>query len=197
MVEVVHTHEVGSVVLGGGAPETVAERGLRGAVGRLWREAAKPVESEFRGEVARVRVRRLAHYPADWALPEYATPGSAAVDLRNAGPAVTLGPGARVLVPTGLAIALPAGMEAQVRPRSGLAIRRGIGLINSPGTIDSDYRGEVQIPLINHDPGPQEIAHGERVAQLVLARVLQIGWEEVQQLPETERGTGGFGSTGR
>jgi dUTP pyrophosphatase len=101
----------------------------------------------------RVPVRRLPHYPLDWPLPEYATAGSAAVDLRNAGESVMLEPGGRRLVPTGLAIALPEGLEAQVRPRSGLAIHRGIGIINSPGTIDSDYRGEVQVPIINHDTG--------------------------------------------
>ena len=146
---------------------------------------------------ARVQVRRLPHYPTEWALPEYATAGSAAVDLRNAGPAVTLGPGERYLVPTGLALALPAGTEAQVRPRSGLAVRRGLGIINAPGTIDSDYRGEVQVPMINHDRAPQEIEHGERIAQLVLARVVQIEWEPTTTLPDTERGPGGFGSTGR
>ena len=145
----------------------------------------------------RVQVRRLENFPADWDLPEYATPGSAAVDLRNAGPAVTLEPGARELVPTGLAIALPDGVEAQIRPRSGLAIKRGIGLINAPGTIDSDYRGEVRVPLINHDGAPQTIEHGERIAQMVVARVARIEWHETDTLPETERGAGGFGSTGR
>ncbi len=148
-------------------------------------------------ERAAVPVLRLENYPAEWSLPEYATPGSAAVDLRNAGPAVTLQPGERVLVPTGLAVALPEGMEAQVRPRSGLAIRRGLGIINAPGTIDSDYRGEVRIPMINHDRSPQEVEHGERVAQLVLARVVAIDWRETEALPESDRGSGGFGSTGR
>lgn len=148
-------------------------------------------------ERADVLVRRLDNYPPDWPLPEYATTGSAAVDLRNAGPSFALAPGERRLVPTGLAVALPEGTEAQVRPRSGLAVRRGIGLINSPGTIDSDYRGEVRVPLINHDREPQEIEHGERIAQLVLARVIRIEWKAVQSLPETERGVGGFGSTGR
>ena len=148
-------------------------------------------------EEVKVLVRRLDNFPADWGLPEYATPGSAAVDLRNAGPAVTLEPGGRELVPTGLAIALPEGVEAQVRPRSGLAVRRGIGLINSPGTIDSDYRGEVRVPLINHDGEPQTIEHGERIAQMVVAPVARIRWEERAALPETERGAGGFGSTGR
>lgn len=146
---------------------------------------------------ARVLVRRLPNYPSEWPLPGYATPGSAAVDLRNAGPSVTLGPGERQLVPTGLAVALPTGTEAQVRPRSGLAIRRGLGIINAPGTIDSDYRGEIQVPMINHDGSAQEIEHGERIAQLVVARVVQIEWEPAEVLPETERGAGGFGSTGR
>ena len=118
------------------------------------------------------------------------------MDLRNAGPPLRLAPGERALVPTALAVALPEGMEAQVRPRSGLAIRRGLGIINSPGTIDSDYRGEIRIPMINHDTGPQEIGHGERVAQLVLARVVRIQWSVSESLPESERGAGGFGSTG-
>jgi dUTP pyrophosphatase len=148
-------------------------------------------------ETVKVLVRRLENYPADWDLPDYATPGSAAVDLRNAGPGVVLEPGQRHLVPTGLALALPEGTEAQVRPRSGLAIRRGIGILNAPGTIDSDYRGEVKVPLINHDRAPQAIEHGERIAQLVVARVVRIGWSQTDVLPETERGAGGFGSTGR
>lgn len=145
----------------------------------------------------RILVRRLDHYPADWPLPSYATPGSAAVDLRNAGPGFVLPPLGRQLVPTGLAIALPPGTEAQIRPRSGLALRRGISIINTPCTIDSDYRGELLIPLINLDREPQEIEHGERVAQLLVARLHPIAWEEADALPPTERGTGGFGSTGR
>lgn len=145
----------------------------------------------------RVPVQRLQHYPAEWPLPEYATMGSAAVDLRNAGERFELPPGGRRLVPTGLAIGLPPGFEAQVRPRSGLAIRRGIGIINAPGTIDSDYRGEIRVPLINHDAEVQEIEHGERIAQLLVAPVVAIEWEARLVLPETERGTGGFGSTGR
>jgi dUTP pyrophosphatase len=148
-------------------------------------------------DAVRVLVRRLPHYPPDWDLPAYATAGSAAVDLRNAGETVVLPPGGRHLVPTGLAIALPAGTEAQVRPRSGLAIHRGIGVLNAPGTIDSDYRGEVQVPLINHDGEAQEVAHGERIAQLLVARVVRIEWDLSEVLPESERGAGGFGSTGR
>ena len=149
------------------------------------------------GPAVRVEVQRLENYPPEWDLPTYATAGSAGVDLRNAGPTVTIPSGGRHLVPTGLAVALPRGLEAQVRPRSGLAIRRGIGIINSPGTIDSDYRGEIRVPLINHDPNPQRVEHGERIAQMLIAQVLRIEWNAVTELPESGRGTGGFGSTGR
>ncbi len=144
-----------------------------------------------------VLVRRLEHWPADWDLPAYATAGSAAVDLRNAGPTVTLPPLGRHLIPTALAIALPEGFEAQIRPRSGLALRRGISIVNTPCTIDSDYRGEIRIPLINLDREPQEIEHGERIAQMLLARVLPIEWQPADELPPSGRGEGGFGSTGR
>ena len=144
-----------------------------------------------------VLVKRLDNYPADWPLPAYATPGSAAVDLRNAGPSVTLPPLGRQLIPTGLAIALPPGTEAQIRPRSGLALKRGISIVNTPCTIDSDYRGEIRIPLVNLDAQPQEIAHGERIAQMLLGFVPRIAWEDAAELPESERGAGGFGSTGR
>ncbi|MEX0907964.1 MAG: dUTP diphosphatase [Gemmatimonadota bacterium] len=144
-----------------------------------------------------VLVQRLDHYPPDWALPAYATAGSAAVDLRNAGPAVELPPLGRVLIPTGLAIALPDGTEAQIRPRSGLALRHGITIINTPGTIDSDYRGEIRIPMINFDAMPQRLEHGERVAQMVLATVARISWKPADVLPSSDRRTGGFGSTGR
>ncbi len=145
----------------------------------------------------RVPIRRLENYPADWPLPAYATPGSAAVDLRNAGPDLVLPPLGRHLVPTGLAIALPDGLEAQVRPRSGLALRQGLTLVNTPGTIDSDYRGEIRIPLVNLDPAPQTVAHGERIAQLLVAGYVRIEWEGRDALPPTLRGGGGFGSTGR
>lgn len=149
-------------------------------------------------ETIRVLIRRLDHYPADWPLPAYATPGSAAVDLRNAGPTLDIPSLGRVLVPTGIAIALPPGVEAQVRPRSGLALRRGIGMPNAPGTIDSDYRGELRVPLINFDAAAQKIAHGERIAQLLVARTFRIEWEPVDALPaDAHRGEGGFGSTGR
>lgn len=148
-------------------------------------------------EELRVAIKRLENYPEEWSLPQYATPGSAAVDLRNAGPTLTIPSLGRVLVPTGLALALPPGMEAQVRPRSGLALHRGIGMPNGPGTIDSDYRGEVRVPLINFDREPQEIVSGERIAQLLISRVIRIVWEPVEELPPSERGLEGFGSTGR
>jgi len=144
-----------------------------------------------------ISIQRLNNFPADWPLPAYATEGSAAVDLRNAGDAIVLPPMGRTLVPTGLAFALPPDMEAQIRPRSGLALHRGISIINTPCTIDSDYRGEIRIPLINFDTQPQEIAHGERIAQLLIARVYRIDWQEVAELPSSTRGVGGFGSTGR
>ncbi|MCI0434638.1 MAG: dUTP diphosphatase [Gemmatimonadetes bacterium] len=146
--------------------------------------------------VARVLVRRLAHYPAAWPLPTYGTAGSAAVDLRNAGPDIDLPPLGRQLIPTGLAIALPAGTEAQIRPRSGLAMHRGISIVNTPCTIDSDYRGEIRIPLINLDREPQRIEHGERIAQMLVAVVTRIEREPADTLPDTARGEGGFGSTG-
>ncbi|MGH7444452.1 MAG: dUTP diphosphatase [Longimicrobiales bacterium] len=148
-------------------------------------------------ESLRVLVQRLANYPTDWPLPQYGTEGSAAVDLRNAGETIVLPPLGRQLVLTGLAIALPEGTEAQIRPRSGLALKRGISIINTPCTIDSDYRGEIRIPLINFDAEPQEIAHGERIAQLLIARMIRIDWEAADTLPVSGRGSGGFGSTGR
>jgi dUTP pyrophosphatase len=140
-------------------------------------------------------VRRLPH-AADLPLPSYATAGSAGLDLRSAA-AVTLKPGERALVPTGLAIALPAGFEAQVRPRSGLAVKHGITVLNAPGTIDADYRGEIQVPLINHGQDDFTIARGDRIAQMVIARVEQVEMTEVAALDETARGAGGFGSTGQ
>lgn len=148
-------------------------------------------------DTIRVLVRRLQHYPAEWPLPGYASEGAAAVDLRNAGPDLLLPPLGRRLVPTGLALALPPGTEAQVRPRSGLALHRGIGLVNAPGTIDSDYRGEVCVPVINFDREPQEVAHGERIAQLLVSRIAHITWRPVDTLPASSRGLSGFGSTGR
>lgn len=130
-------------------------------------------------------------------LPEYATPLAAGMDLRaNLDAPLTLEPGCRVLVPTGLHMALPKGYEAQVRPRSGLALKHGITVLNSPGTIDADYRGEVGVLLINLGHEPFVINHGERIAQMVVARHECVEWEAVDKLEDTERGAGGFGHTG-
>ena len=128
-------------------------------------------------------------------LPAYETAGAAGMDLRAAEDAV-LAPGARLLMPTGLSIALPDGFEAQVRPRSGLAVKHGVTVLNSPGTIDSDYRGEVKVPLINHGQQPFVIARGDRIAQMVVASVTRISWTVAEVLDETQRGSGGFGSSG-
>lgn len=131
------------------------------------------------------------------ALPEYATHLSAGMDLRaNLTSPITLQPLERCLVPTGLYMALPAGYEAQVRPRSGLAIKKGITVLNSPGTVDADYRGEVCVILVNLSQEPFTIEDGERIAQMVIARHEQVEWQIVEQLSETERGAGGFGHSG-
>ena len=131
-------------------------------------------------------------------LPAYATELSAGMDLRaDLESPITLGPLERALVPTGLFIALPAGYEAQVRPRSGLAAKHGITVLNTPGTIDADYRGEIKVILVNLSNTPFEIAPGERIAQMVVARHERVEWDEVEVLDETARGAGGFGSTGR
>jgi dUTP pyrophosphatase len=131
-------------------------------------------------------------------LPEYKTPGAAGADLRAALEApLALGPGERAAVPTGLRLEIPQGWEAQVRPRSGLALSKGITCLNSPGTIDSDYRGEVKVILVNLGSEKVEIAPGERIAQLVLAPVARAAFLPVASIGETERGAGGFGSTGR
>lgn len=131
------------------------------------------------------------------ALPVYATGLSAGMDLRaNLSEPIVLKPLARCLVPTGLYIALPAGYEAQVRPRSGLALKKGITVLNSPGTVDADYRGELRVILINLSTEEFVIEDGERIAQMVVARHEQVSWEEVEVLGETERGEGGFGHTG-
>ncbi len=146
-----------------------------------------------------VRVERLPHAEG-LALPAYVTTGSAGMDLRAALPEfepVILAPGERRLIPTGLKIALEPGYEAQVRPRSGLALKHGVTCLNSPGTIDSDYRGEVGVILINHGQIAFEINRGERIAQMVIAPYAQAVMAEVEALDETARGAGGFGSTGR
>jgi len=131
-------------------------------------------------------------------LPQYETAGSAGMDLRaNLENPITLRPLERALVPTGLFIELPQGCEAQIRPRSGLAAKRGLTMLNSPGTIDSDYRGEIKCIVVNLSNEPQIIEPGERIAQMVIARYEQIAWLETEMLDETERGAGGFGSTGK
>ena len=150
-------------------------------------------------ERVEVRLARLPH-GADLPLPAYQSAGAAGMDLfaavgRHA--TVMLAPGARTAIPTGIAIALPAGYEAELRPRSGLAQGHGITLLNAPGTIDSDYRGEVMVLLVNHGSVPYEIARGERVAQLVVRPVTRAVLIEVAELGPTPRGAGGFGSTGR
>ncbi len=153
-----------------------------------------------------IKITNISNNP----LPEYQTKYSAGMDLRaalqsnnsceneNADNTITLAAnGGTALVPTGLAIALPEGYEAQVRPRSGLAAKYGVTVLNSPGTIDADYRGEIKVILINHGKDPFVINHGDRVAQMIIARYEQVEWQQVDVLDETERGTGGFGHTGK
>jgi dUTP pyrophosphatase len=144
----------------------------------------------------RVRVKRLPT-SLDLPLPAPGSPGSAGLDLRAAvEDELLIHPGERALVPTGLAVAIPPGWEGQLRPRSGLAVRHGIGILNSPGTIDSDYRGEVRVILVNHGREVFTVRRGDRIAQLLLARAEAIEWEEAMELDDSERGQGGFGSTG-
>ena len=143
-----------------------------------------------------VAVVRLPHFEG-LDLPSYETAGSAGMDLRAAvEDEVILGPGTWALVPTGLQIALPEGSEAQIRPRSGLAFKHGVTVLNAPGTIDSDYRGEVKVLLVNHGTQPFSVTRGMRIAQMVVAPVVQATWEDGDTLPETDRSAGGFGSTG-
>ncbi len=145
-----------------------------------------------------VEIKKLVHF-GELKLPEYETVLAAGADLRAAveehAPLI-LQPGARALVPTGLAMALPAGYEAQIRPRSGLAYKHGVTCLNTPGTIDADYRGEVKVLLINHGDIPFKISRGERIAQMVIAPITQPEFISVNELTDTARGEGGFGSTG-
>lgn len=148
----------------------------------------------------RVRILRLPGADPDVALPRYATTGAAGADICANFPdarGMTLAPGARALVPTGLSMAIPEGYEVQVRPRSGLALKHGIALVNSPGTIDSDYRGPVGVIVLNTSDVPFFVAHGERIAQIVVAPVVQAEFAITDALDDTGRGAGGFGSTGR
>jgi len=145
-----------------------------------------------------VEITRLSEATRDVPLPAYATEGSAGMDVCAAVVGeVTLKPGTTSLIPTGFAIALPAGYEAQIRPRSGLAIKHEIGIMNSPGTIDTDYRGEVGIVLTNHGGKDFVVRRGDRIAQMVIARYARVEWSETGSLDETGRGAGGFGHTGR
>lgn len=145
-------------------------------------------------DAVRVRVVRAGDDP----LPEYETGDSAGMDLRaHLGAPIVLDPGARALVPTGLRLEIPPGYEAQVRPRSGLALKRGLTVLNAPGTIDADYRGDVGVILVNLSAEAQRVEPGDRIAQLVFAAVARAAWEEVAELAPSGRGAGGFGSTGR
>ncbi len=140
-------------------------------------------------------VIRRVHEHNDMPLPSYETTGAAGMDVRSADSFV-LEPGERLLVPTGFAIALPNGYEAQIRPRSGLAVKHGITVLNAPGTIDSDYRGEIKVPLINHGKSSFRVTKGDRIAQMVIAPVTHVVFLEAQNLDETARGSAGFGSSG-
>ncbi|GMO36186.1 MAG: dUTP diphosphatase [Candidatus Azobacteroides pseudotrichonymphae] len=141
----------------------------------------------------KIKIVNKSKYP----LPEYETPHSAGLDIRaNIDEPITLERGERTLVPTGLFIELPVGYEAQIRPRSGLAIKYGISLVNSPGTIDSDYRGEIRIIVINHSKKSFKIIDGERICQMIVSKYEQVEWDEVKKLDQTIRGNGGFGHTG-
>lgn len=141
-----------------------------------------------------VKVTNISTNP----LPKYQTVGSAGMDLyANLVESQTLLPNHQSLIPTGIAMELPQGYEAQIRPRSGLALKHGISIVNSPGTVDSDYRGEIKVVLINHGQNPLEINNGDRIAQMVIAKFEQIQWEVTEHLSETERGAGGYGHTGK
>ncbi len=148
------------------------------------------------GADIRAAMTRLPH-AQDLPLPYYATDQSAGMDLAAAVSSDTeIAPGGRALIPTGFAAALPAGYEAQVRPRSGLALKHGITVLNSPGTVDADYRGEISVILANLGETPFTVSRGMRIAQLVIAPVTRVSWDEVAELPQSERGAGGYGSTG-
>ena len=144
----------------------------------------------------KIEIKKLENF-GDLELPHFATALAAGADLRAALDApVTLAPGQRTLIPTGFAMALPAGYEAQIRPRSGLAYKHGVTVLNTPGTIDADYRGEVKVLLINHGQEAFVVERGERIAQMVIGKLLDVDFEVVTELSDTERGAGGYGSTG-
>jgi len=147
-------------------------------------------------EEIRIQIKRLRPGAAPLALPAYMTEGSAGMDLcADIEGELRLAPLERTLIPTGIAIALPQGLEAQIRPRSGLALKQGLTMVNSPGTIDSDYRGEIQLIVINLGREPVVIERGQRIAQMVLQRVIRANWQEVEELPSSQRQEGGFGHT--
>jgi dUTP pyrophosphatase len=149
-------------------------------------------------EQIRIQIKRMRPSQGSPELPEYMTEGAAGMDLCAAiDRELELAPMSRMLIPTGIAIALPAGLEAQIRPRSGLALSQGFTLVNSPGTIDSDYRGEVQVIAINLGSDPIVIRPGQRIAQMVLQRVIRAEWQQVDELPNSSRQAGGFGHTGK
>jgi len=148
-------------------------------------------------ETVTIRVKQLGSRGTG-PLPRYMTPGASGMDLfARLDQELTLAPGERKLIPTGISVAIPEGFEGQVRPRSGLAIQYGVGLVNGPGTVDADYRGEIGVLLINFGNGPFTVRDGDRIAQMVIARVCRAVWEEADQLPGSERQGGGFGHTGR
>lgn len=143
-----------------------------------------------------MKVKIVNHSP--YPLPAYATPLSAGMDLRaDLAEPIALRPLERALIPTGLHIELPEGYEAQIRPRSGLAVKHGLSVVNAPGTVDADYRGEIKVVLVNLSDAPFTVMPGERIAQMVVARHERVEWDEVEELGESERGSGGFGSTGK
>lgn len=147
-----------------------------------------------------VKIKKLSHFDSEFSLPHYETLGAAGADLKaclGAGNTLTIKPFERVLVPTGLAFEIEPGFEVQIRPRSGLSLKTGLMVVNSPGTIDADYRGEVKIILANISSKEETIEHGERIAQMVLASVIQADFKQVDELSSTDRGIGGFGSTGK
>lgn len=159
-------------------------------------KAPKAAPANANNEPAEVTLMPLPH-AAGLPLPSYATTQSAGMDLTAAiEEDFVLASGQRVLVPTGISIALPPGFEAQIRPRSGLALNHGVTVLNTPGTIDADYRGEIKVILINHGPEPFTVTRGMRIAQMVVARYTQILWKAAETLDQTGRGSGGFGSTG-
>jgi dUTP pyrophosphatase len=146
----------------------------------------------------KIKIARLDPSSDDIPLPKYVTPGAAGVDVCAAvGKRVVIPPGKTVLIPTGFSIELPAGLEAQIRPRSGLAIKHNVGLLNSPGTIDSDYRGEIKIVMTNFGKKNFIVERGDRIAQMIIARYVRANWKEVKRLNRSKRGDGGFGHTGK